>query len=390
MKEYRESLARRRWWILAAAMLSFFSVGTTFFVVPALVGELISRFGISHFQVGLLMGAIAIPAIFLSIPLGSEVDRRPLRRGGETALGIMLCGAVLFALAPNFSLLLLGRFCFGLGGLLLNLLLARLLSEAFAGRELSLAMGCFMAVYPAAMIVVFLTHPLLSAGLGWRGELLLLAGLVLISWPLYRMALPADSRGEGDREERPGFISLLSPSMVGLSLSWMFFFAAFAAVLTFGPEWVGGEQGLKIVTLIMWISLVASPISGALMGSRRGIRYWLSGGMALFALMLLLMASGGAPVSAIMVAIGICAALVPTASYALPARIVDAGRIGLAFGIMTACSNLGTLIGPSAAGALRDATGSWTWPWAGLSGILILGMLASMMIREKTGHARAE
>lgn len=378
-----ESLRERRWWILAAAMLSFFSVGTTFFAIPALVGDLIERFGISHFQVGVLMGAIAIPAIFLSIPLGFAVDRWPLRRGGESALGIMLAGAVLFALAPNFLFLLLGRLCFGLGGLMLNLLLARLLSEAFAGRELSLAMGSFMAVYPAAMIVVFRGHPWLSEALGWRAELLVLASLVMISWPLYHFALPPDSQTEGGHREILKIRSLLSASTVGLCLSWMFFFAAFAAVLTFAPEWVGGKEGLSVVSLIMWVSLLASPLSGALMDRRRKIRPWLSGGMALFVLMLALMAFDNIPISATMLMIGLCAAIIPTASYALPARVVDPASIGLTFGMMTACSNLGTLIGPSAAGALRDATGSWNWSWASLAFCVFLGFAATLMIRER-------
>lgn len=181
--------------------------------------------------------------------------------------------------------------------------------------------------------------------------------------------------------------SLLSSSTVGLCLSWMFFFAAFAAVLTFAPEWVGGDEGLSVVTLIMWVSLVASPLSGALMGRRRKIRPWLSGGMALFVLMLALMASGNIPISATMLMIGLCAALIPTASYALPARVVDPARIGLTFGMMTACSNLGTLIGPSAAGALRDATGSWSWSWAALALCVFLGFAATLMIRERAENS---
>ena len=136
----------RRWLILASALLSFFSVGLTFFAVPPLVPQLMARLGLDNLQVGLLMGAIAVPAVFLSIPLGAAVDRWNARPAGAAGLMTMIAGAVLFALARDYPVLLIGRLLFGAGGLVMNLLLARVISQASAGRELSLAMGLFNAV----------------------------------------------------------------------------------------------------------------------------------------------------------------------------------------------------------------------------------------------------
>ncbi len=101
MPAMEHDLASRRWLILASTVVSFFAVGVTFFAVPALVPELVSRFGLSHLAIGVLMGAISVPAVFFSIPLGAAVDRWPARAAGNAALLLMALGAVLFAIAPE-------------------------------------------------------------------------------------------------------------------------------------------------------------------------------------------------------------------------------------------------------------------------------------------------
>ncbi|MEN8163104.1 MAG: MFS transporter, partial [Acidobacteriota bacterium] len=231
-----------RWLVLVSAVVSFFAVAVTFFAVPPLIPSLVEHFGLSNFQIGLLVGSIAIPAVFLSTPLGAAIDRWPPRATGNFGLGIMLIGASLFAAAPNYIALLTGRFLFGIGGLVINLLLARLLTEAFSGKQLALAMGIFMAVYPAGMISIFSSHSLMLGAFGWRGELGVLAALVVVALPLHNFAVPkVNSNETADPSEDEGHHALGLP-LVMLSLSWMLFFAAFASVPTFAPQWIGGGQ----------------------------------------------------------------------------------------------------------------------------------------------------
>jgi len=373
-------LSRRRWLILLSALLSFFAVAVTFFAVPPLVPELARRFALSHLEIGILMGAIAVPAIFLSIPLGAAIDRWPARAVGNGGLLAMVVGSVIFALAPSYAVLLVGRLLFGIGGLVINLLLARLITRAFAGRELALAMGLFNATYPAGMIVMFSFHPRLVVALGWRGELLVLAALVLLAIPLHNLVVPGRLGGAtrlvedtvGPRVTRP---------LTALAVSWMLFFAAFASVFTFAPEWAGGgPQALLTVTLVTWVSLLLNPVVGILIDRWGHAVRWVVCGEVLLAVVLGLMAAGLlAPVPA-MLLIGLTAASVPTATYSLPGRLVPAARVGFAFGFITAFSNLGTLAGPAAAGALRDAVGGWSIPWATLAVLALLGAIAALLV----------
>jgi len=373
----QNDLASRRWLILASTVVSFLAVGVTFFAVPPLAIELVARFGISHFAIGVLMGAIGVPAIFLSIPLGAAVDRWPARAAGNFSLVLMLIGSILFAVAPSYAILLVGRLVFGLGGLIINLLLARLVTTAFTGRELSLAMGVFNAVYPASMIIMFTLHPRLFASLEWRGELMALAVVVLVAIPLHNIAVPRNLRGEAATEDRSREPWITVP-LVALAVSWMLFFAAYASIFTFAPEWAGGgTSALLVGSLIAWVAIFLSPLVGSLIDRTGRAARWVFGGQLLLAGVLAAMAAAMIPPVLAMLLVGVTFATVSTSTYSMPAVLVPPARIGFAFGFITAFSNLGNLVGPAAAGAVRDRIGGWALVWAVLAVAALVGAVAA-------------
>ncbi len=374
-------IAVRRWRILASAMLSFFAVGMTFFAVPPLIGTLRASFALSNLEIGLLMGAIAVPAIVLSVPLGSALDRWPPRAAGLAGLGVMLVGAVAFAVAPGYGWLLAGRLAFGAGALLMNLLLARMISVAFAGREVALAMGLFTGTYAAGMIVLFSVHPLLERSLGWRGEMGLLAVLVLAAMPLHAVAIPR-SLPEGERRRDPATGRAVPLPLLALGVAWMLYFVPFSAVATFAPEWAGsGPSGLLVTSIITWVALFGTPVAGGLIDRTGNATLWCVAGLGLLALTLGLMCAGLLPAIVAMAMLGVVSSVVPPAFYSLPARLVAAERVGLAFGFITALSNLGTVVGPAVAGAVRDATPVWAVVWGILAAVAGAGAAVVIFAR---------
>jgi MFS family permease len=376
-----------RWRVLASAMVSFFAVGMTFFAVPPLIPTLRAVFALSNLSIGFLMGVIAVPAIALSIPLGAALDRWPPRLAGLVGLAAMLVGAVGFAAAPGFAFLLAARLIFGVGGLLMNLLLARLISVAFAGRELALAMGLFTGVYNAGMIVLFSLHPWLEANLGWRGELGLLAALVVVAIPLHVLAVPR-SLPEGEGRRKPGVSGSLPGPLVALGVSWVLYWFGFAALLTFAPEWAGGgAAGLLVTSAITWIAMIGTPLAGAAIDRFGRPQVWCAASVGLMAATLALMAGGAVPAIAAMAMLGVVAAVAPPAFYSLPARLVPPERVGFAFGFITALSNLGAVVGPALAGAVRDATPAWAPVWGTLAGVALAGAAAAAYVRPALGSA---
>ncbi len=64
-------------------------------------------------------------------------------------------------------------------------------------------------------------------------------------------------------------------------------------------------------------------------------------------------------------------------AWSLPARV------GFAFGFITAFSNLGTVVGPPVAGALRDHSGGWTLTWSALAAVALIGAAAALFVRPR-------
>ena len=65
---------------------------------------------------------------------------------------------------------------------------------------------------------------------------------------------------------------------------------------------------------------------------------------------------------------------------AIAAALVPAARIGFAFGFITAFSNLGNIVGPAVAGAIRDRIDGWALVWAILAAAATLGAAAALLI----------
>jgi MFS family permease len=101
---------------------------------------------------------------------------------------------------------------------------------------------------------------------------------------------------------------------------------------------------------------------------------------------LALMAARSLPTLVAMVALGVVASVVPPAFYSLPGRLVPPERVGFAFGFITALSNLGTVLGPALAGAVRDATPAWAPLWLTLAGVGLAGAVVAGLVRPMAGR----
>jgi len=132
---------------------------------------------------------------------------------------------------------------------------------------------------------------------------------------------------------------------------------------------------------VTWVALVGTPLAGATIDRTGRPERWVALGVLLLAAALGMMAANTVSAVTAMAAIGMVAAVVPPAVYSLPARLVPAERVGLAFGFITALSNLGTVIGPALAGAVRDATPAWAVTWGVLAVVALGGTAAAALIR---------
>ena len=144
----------------------------------------------------------------------------------------------------------------------------------------------------------------------------------------------------------------------------MWFNAALISFITFATDFLvakGYEVGSAgfMSSIVMMGSLFLSPVVGYVV--HRCDRENLSiaaGGM--FLAILTFLTPAVSLFSPFFALVGMSASLVPAPIYSLPAKAAKPRNLGLAFGIMTACLNVGVLGGPYLTGLARDSTGDYT------------------------------
>jgi MFS family permease len=109
--------------------------------LPALGPVLVHDLGIDYALFGTLVGLFMLPGVVFAVPGGVLGQRFGDKRIAVLGLGLMAVGGLLVALAPSVPVLTAGRLCGGIGGVLLNIILAKMVTDWFAGREIVLAMA---------------------------------------------------------------------------------------------------------------------------------------------------------------------------------------------------------------------------------------------------------
>jgi MFS family permease len=85
----------------------------------------------------------------------------------------------------------------------------------------------------------------------------------------------------------------------------------------------------------------------------------------------------------LMLCIGVVQAMVPTPIFALLPEVTSPERLGVSFGIISTCLNLGIMMGPAAAGFMRYATGSYQASYALMAGLAFLIPMVMLQLRHR-------
>jgi predicted MFS family arabinose efflux permease len=333
--------------------------------VPPVLSLIVSEFGISHAQGGLLMSLFALPGILLSIPVGLFSDRVGIKKVGLVSLVVMTLGTIAFGASTSFPAAAVGRLVSGMGALTLSIVLPPLLSRWFIRGGVGSAMGIFNTGMPLGIIVSFSLLGILGISLGWRIPILATAAFSALAFIVF-LAMYRDpdmTRVEDNMSEKPSASKVGWPVWL-VGMAWAWFNAAIISFLTFSQDFLvsrgyAAASASFLSSIVMIGSLVLSPLVGYL-ANRTGREevFIIVGGLGLAFTISMIMKTDSSPV--IMLAIvGISAALVPPPIFSLPARLVNQHNLGLAFGVVTTCLNVGVLAGPYLVGLAKDLTGSY-------------------------------
>jgi MFS family permease len=373
-----------RWIALVLLFLTRISMGFQFQSVASVAPLMIDDLGLSYAEFGWLFGIYLLPGALFALPGGVIGRRLGERRVVLAGLALMITGGALTAAADGLGLALTGRLVAGIGAVVMNILLAKLVADWFTGRELSTAMAVMLTSWPVGIGLAAATLAGLAAHASWRTAVLAPAAVAALG--LMLMLLYRDAPGA---RQAPAPAALPGRE-VRLSLSagfaWGCFNASLIAMVAFGPGLLiarGAPLGEanRVVSLAIWLTILSVPLGG-LLADRFGrpTRLIVAGS---------LLAAGATlsipvlvqPVLAFCL-VGLAIGAPPGALMALLPKALPPERLATGFGIFYTVFYVMVAATQPAAGLVRDLLGDPAAPIVFAAAVMAATVLGLAMFRR--------
>lgn len=369
--------ANLRWAMLLVIFLTRTSMGFQFQSIAALTPFVVPAFGLSYAEVGLLMGLFMLPGVVIALPGGLLGQRFGSLRVVVAGLALMIVGGTIVSYSFGLHSAAFGRAVGGVGGVLVNIMLARMVADWFRERELQTAMGLMLAAWPFGMALALVVLGPLAAATSWRAaEYVTVAAaglaLALIAVGYREPAAPAAAAEPARfRLGVPGRVWALA---VSAGIGWALLNASVIVVASFAPSFLMtrgasvAEAG-GITGLALWISILSVPLGGLVADRVQRPRQLIVVGCVATAVTIACAAR--APWPALwLVASGVMLGLPPGIMMSLLPRAVRPEHLATALGVFYAFFYLGMAVSQTVAGGLRDVTGDASMPLLFASGLM--------------------
>ena len=378
---------QRLWLILATLTLARTTMGFQFQSVAAVGPLLTSNSTITHTELGVLIGIYLLPGALFAIPGGWLGKRFGDKRVVLTGLAMMTLGGALLALSDSYEVMLAGRLISGLGAVLLNVLVTKMVTDWFAEHRIATAMGILISSWPLGIAIALLTIGPLEEVIGLRLTFFVPAAICAIALLLIATIYtnPPESRevAKGSNDSSEGRLTPYEIWGVVLSACiWCLYNVALILPLSFGPEFLVTRgitltSASAIVSLTSWLIIPALPL-GAWFAERIGhpVPTMVVTFIAIAILTWMI------PVTSfyivIFATIGIIFGPAGGLIMALPAQVLSKENRAIGMGIFYTIYYVGMGVFPAIAGYARDATGNPAAPLI-LAGVAILFALLALV-----------
>ena len=201
-----------RWGVLALLFTVRVSMAFQFQAVAALSPLIMQNFEIGLADLGLLIGLYLSPGVILAFPGGTIGKRFGDKPAVVFGLVLMICGGTVMALSPSWEMQIGGRLLAGIGGVILNVLMSKMVTDWFAGKEIATAMGIFVNSWPVGIALALVVLPPIAGASSLTVALLFVTGLavagLLLFAILYRSPEPTDNGRLPAKEDSAPFFML--------------------------------------------------------------------------------------------------------------------------------------------------------------------------------------
>ena len=288
---------QQRWNVLILLFIVRLSMAFQFQSVASMSPAIMKTYDVGLSDIGLLISLYLAPGIAFALP-GGEIGRRwGDKRMVLFGLALMIAGGLAMALAPTlewqaWGWQVAGRIVAGIGGVLLNVLMSKMVTDWFAGKEIATAMAIFVNSWPAGIALCLFLLPAIVAAKGIASALLLTAAFCLLGFVLLATLYRSPPQtGSGAAAVAWPHASAIR-AVVSAGCIWGLFNAAVGMVFGFGTTMLvergwGLAAAGSATSLVLWLVSASVPIGGVLADKTGKHIAIMLGGFVLFAAALL-------------------------------------------------------------------------------------------------------
>jgi MFS family permease len=387
-----------RWMMLAVVFVTRLTMGFMFQSVAAVAPLLITDWNLGYGQLGWLMGLYLLPGVVMALPGGVLGQRFGAKRMCLVGLALMVVGGLGIAWSTTFAQACAGRIVSGVGGIFLNLLLAKMVADWFTGKEISTAMAVMLTSWPIGIGLALVSLGSVAAHRSWRASMVVAAvaaagGFVLLA-TLYR-----NPPGQTGPVESPSLTLNLPARAWALSVSvglcWGALNASFIVVSSFGLAFLVArgasvaEAGSQI-SLGIWASLLSIPLGGLLADRLKRPNALIATGALLTAAFIALVAIMPHPVLWFVLG-AIALGLAPGPIMALLPGVLRPEHLATGLGLFYTIFYAAMALAQPVAGLTRDTSGDPGMPILFAAGLMASTVLGLALFRwvEQAGETPA-
>ncbi len=394
--------------MVMGTLVVFASLGLARFGYSIVLPAMQQGLGMDSTQAGVLATANLLGYLTLAVAGGALASHLGPRMVISVGLAVAGLGMLLTGLAHTFAEAAAWRALTGIGSGASNVPVMGLLVGWFAARRRGLAAGVAAAGSSVALILLGPTVPLILAAGGadgWRTcwfafgalalSLALLSAVVLRNRP-EDLGLPplgsepavAAAPSTGPQALRWGAV-YRAPAVWHLGLVYVAFGFSYIIYMTFFVKGLVSDGGYTpraaghLFMVMGWCSLLCGVIWGTVsdhIGRKRALVAVYVIQAVAFALFALWPQPAGYTLSAIL--FGLTAWSIPAIMAAACADTLGGRLAPAALGFITLFFGIGQALGPTVAGAMADATGSFGAAMLLAAGVAALGALAAGLLRQ--------
>lgn len=348
------------------------------FATAPMVTVVMKEMGLSHADFGVIYSAIMVSFVVFRIPWGLISDRIGYQKALRVALPLAAAAAVLRAVSPSYTILLLSQFCLGLGLAAVFPCLALIVKEWSPSRAYGVSTGIYMSGFAVGNATALGLTPHLLEIMVWRGVLLVYGGLAIVVSGLWWRFARSAAKGTSEFQVR-NFAGVLKDRYVwALLLLMIASMGSYDTLATWLPKVLETRELNKMLASLLPLGfLLAGPTVGLVWDRFRNRKtiVTLLGGMAAVAIMGISYAPGSLlPLCIFLTGFATTGAVTPILAVAIEHERLSAS-LGGVVGFVTSLANVGPLVMVAVFGFLIDITSTFhasLWAVTALASIIFI------------------